>query len=57
MPTQVLAQRKAVASTRLYRAVWRWHFYARLFVIPFLIMLAFAVIGFLLPKRLMEAGL
>ena len=29
-----------VAATRLYRAVWRWHFYAGLFVIPFLIMLA-----------------
>jgi uncharacterized iron-regulated membrane protein len=27
-------------STALYRAVWRWHFYAGLFVIPFLIMLA-----------------
>lgn len=30
----------AVASSRLYRAVWRWHFYAGLFVVPFLLMLA-----------------
>ena len=30
----------AQASTRLYRAVWRWHFYAGLFVVPFLLMLA-----------------
>ena len=28
------------ASTRLYRAVWRWHFYAGLFVVPFFIVLA-----------------
>lgn len=30
----------APASTRLYRAVWRWHFYAGLYVIPFLLVLA-----------------
>ncbi|MBB5751345.1 PepSY-associated TM helix domain-containing protein [Prosthecomicrobium pneumaticum] len=29
----------AAASTRLYRAVWRWHFYAGLYVVPFLVML------------------
>lgn len=28
------------ASARLYRAVWRWHFYAGLFVVPFFIILA-----------------
>lgn len=27
-------------STKLYLAAWRWHFYAGLFVIPFLVMLA-----------------
>jgi uncharacterized iron-regulated membrane protein len=31
---------QGVAATRLYRAVWRWHFYAGIFVIPFLIMLS-----------------
>lgn len=30
----------ASRSTVLYRAVWRWHFYAGLYVIPFLLMLA-----------------
>jgi uncharacterized iron-regulated membrane protein len=30
----------AQSSSRLYRAVWRWHFYAGLFVVPFLLMLA-----------------
>ncbi len=30
----------ALASSRLYRAVWRWHFYAGLFVVPFLLILA-----------------
>jgi uncharacterized iron-regulated membrane protein len=29
-----------VSGAKLYRAVWRWHFYAGLFVIPFLMMLA-----------------
>ncbi len=29
-----------MASTRLYRAVWRWHFYAGLIVVPFLVILA-----------------
>ena len=27
-------------ATKLYKAAWRWHFYAGLYVIPFLIMLA-----------------
>jgi uncharacterized iron-regulated membrane protein len=40
MSSNSSAQQDAVASTRLYRAVWRWHFYAGLFVIPFLLMLA-----------------
>ena len=40
MSTLDVSQRGAVASTRLYRAIWRWHFYAGLFVVPFLIMLA-----------------
>ncbi|SFR33899.1 Uncharacterized iron-regulated membrane protein [Yoonia tamlensis] len=29
------------AAQKLYRAAWRWHFYAGLFVIPFLTILAF----------------
>ncbi len=35
-----VAAEGAHASSRLYRAVWRWHFYAGLFVVPFLLMLA-----------------
>jgi len=35
-----MPQQDAVASARLYRAVWRWHFYAGLYVVPFLLMLA-----------------
>ena len=40
MPITSEAQPEAAASSRLYRAVWRWHFYAGLYVIPFLMMLA-----------------
>lgn len=29
-----------LADSRLYRAVWRWHFYAGLLVLPFLLVLA-----------------
>ena len=35
-----MPQQDAVASSRLYRAVWRWHFYAGLIVAPFLTILA-----------------
>ena len=38
--TTDLPQQSAATSTRLYRAVWRWHFYAGLYVAPFLFMLA-----------------
>jgi uncharacterized iron-regulated membrane protein len=44
MPIATAAQPEAAANSRLYRAVWRWHFYAGLYVIPFLVMLA--VTGF-----------
>ena len=30
----------APAANKLYFAAWRWHFYAGLYVIPFLLMLA-----------------
>ena len=30
----------SASGAKLYRAVWRWHFYAGLYVIPFLLMLA-----------------
>lgn len=34
------AERRERSSADLYRAVWRWHFYAGLFVLPFLVSLA-----------------
>jgi len=40
-PTQTPAQAQdASTSSKLYRAAWRWHFYAGLYVIPFFAMLA-----------------
>ena len=32
--------RSESTSTDFYRAVWRWHFYAGLLVLPFLIILS-----------------
>lgn len=40
MSVSSLPQQDAAASSRLYRAVWRWHFYAGLYVVPFMLMLA-----------------
>lgn len=57
MSSVSMSQQDAVASTRLYRAVWRWHFYAGLYVIPFLMVLA--ITGFfmmLLTTYLPEYG-
>jgi uncharacterized iron-regulated membrane protein len=38
--TSSLPRQESATSTRLYRAVWRWHFYAGLIVMPFLLVLA-----------------
>ncbi len=38
-PTQV-TETSDTGASKLYRAAWRWHFYAGLYVIPFLVMLA-----------------
>jgi uncharacterized iron-regulated membrane protein len=38
--SNIAAARGSAALPPLYRAVWRWHFYAGLLVIPFMIMLA-----------------
>jgi uncharacterized iron-regulated membrane protein len=37
---------------RFYRTVWRWHFYAGLFVIPFMLMLALTGIIYLFKPQL-----
>lgn len=34
------AQSRGLSNVDLYRAVWRWHFYAGLLVLPFMILLA-----------------
>jgi uncharacterized iron-regulated membrane protein len=39
-------------QSRLYRAVWRWHFYAGLFVIPFLLVLSLTGIIYLFKPQL-----
>jgi uncharacterized iron-regulated membrane protein len=40
MSSIAMPQQDAAVSSRLYRAVWRWHFYAGLLVAPFLTILA-----------------
>lgn len=35
-----VAELSGTPASRLYRAFWRWHFYAGLFVIPFMLILA-----------------
>jgi uncharacterized iron-regulated membrane protein len=39
MSSSISAPAQGAASSRLYRALWRWHFFAGLFVVPFLLML------------------
>jgi uncharacterized iron-regulated membrane protein len=39
-------------GNRFYRTVWRWHFYARLFVIPFMLILATTGIIYLFKPQL-----
>ncbi|HEY9620585.1 MAG TPA: PepSY domain-containing protein [Crinalium sp.] len=39
-------------SNRFYRTVWRWHFYAGLFVIPFMLILAATGIIYLFKPQL-----
>src|SRR4028118_316177 len=39
-------------SNRFYRTVWRWHFYAGLFVIPFMLILSVTGIIYLFKPQL-----
>lgn len=41
---------RTVSAPRFHRAVWRWHFYAGLFVLPFLIWLAVTGAAYLYQK-------
>ena len=47
MSSIAMPQQDAAASTRLYRAVWRWHFYAGLLAAPFLTILALSGLAML----------
>ncbi len=58
------SQPAAATSTRLYRAIWRWHFYAGLLVVPFMIVLSItglimvygnSIESFLGPKHIVAA--
>ncbi|MBB3999485.1 PepSY-associated TM helix domain-containing protein [Aureimonas pseudogalii] len=40
LPPAARTARPPAAAADLYRAVWRWHFYAGLFVLPFLVTLS-----------------
>jgi uncharacterized iron-regulated membrane protein len=42
----------SAAAKRLYQAVWRWHFYAGLWVIPFMLILAITGIIYLFRPQL-----
>lgn len=46
------AARPRAAVSDLYRAVWRWHFYAGLFVLPFLITLAITGAAYLFKDEI-----
>jgi uncharacterized iron-regulated membrane protein len=50
--SQSIPADRAAAPSPLYRAVWRWHFYAGLLVIPFMILLAVTGAIYLLKDEL-----
>lgn len=41
-------------TSRLFKTVWRWHFYAGLFVIPFVVVLAWSGIVYLLKPQILD---
>ena len=41
-----------MSNPSIYRTIWRWHFYAGLFVIPFVIVLAFSGTFFLFKPQI-----
>lgn len=49
------ASRDRASSGDLYRAVWRWHFYAGLFVLPFLLILAITGALYLFHSEIEDA--
>lgn len=59
MATAILPGERAAAppptSSALYRAVWRWHFYAGLLVLPFMLLLAVTGALYLLKDEINDA--
>lgn len=49
---EIGAERLDAPASKFYRAVWRWHFYAGLFAIPFLIVLSVTGIIYLFKPQL-----
>ncbi|GAB4424056.1 MAG: hypothetical protein OHK0015_02390 [Chloroflexi bacterium OHK40] len=43
---------EAAVASRLYRLIWRWHFYAGLFVVPFRLILAVTSIIYLFKPQI-----
>ena len=52
MATAAITARADRTSAHLYRAVWRWHFYAGIAVLPFLIVLALSGLAMLASEPL-----
>jgi uncharacterized iron-regulated membrane protein len=52
MAATTLPQGEGITAKALYRAVWRWHFYAGLLVLPFLAWLALTGAAFVYHKPL-----
>jgi uncharacterized iron-regulated membrane protein len=43
---------RTTAQSAFYRTVWRWHFYAGLFVMPFILLLSLTGSVFLFKPQL-----
>lgn len=43
---------KGMESTALYRTLWRWHFYAGLFVLPFILILSLTGAAYLFKPQI-----
>jgi len=52
VPTIVRAMPASTQSGRGYRTLWRWHFYAGLFVMPFLVVLAITGTIYCIQKQI-----
>jgi hypothetical protein len=49
---EIAARESVTPAGHFYRVVWRWHFYAGLFVVPFMVMLAVTGIIYLFKPQL-----